>query len=195
MDYVAIPRNNYGTTDMSTVKFDNWKQTASGVSVTTMVNFFTYSANPNQSTAPYTSSDYGYNNTYGSAPTASTSGQTLGQFWFTPKFGDSTLIIQTSAFTFKENSNVTDDFRLWIDDGVNTMIWRKMDSWYGNSPNSYNAGYISLHGKFPNQGVTPKKYNIRWDNSGATGSYFQVCGRYDTSYAIAPFYLTIAEYR
>lgn len=180
---------------MSIIKFDEWHN-AAGVPYKTLVNVFTHSDYSYQSTAPYNTTTYGYNGNYNSPPTATQNAGTLGEFGFAPKYSDSTLIIHTSMFTFAETSNVADDFRLWIDDSEQVAIWRKMDSSYNQFAGGLNAGYLSLHGEFPNYGnSTAKNFRIRWDTSGSTGSSYQVMGRYNSSWLAAPYYLTIMEYR
>jgi hypothetical protein len=183
---------------MSIIKLEKWSALANGTPVRTLQQAFGREASIvsafEGSYSSLNSSGVNYNN----IPPANTStGIFIDQFEFTPKFADSTLVLETSMLTIYESSNVTDDFRIYAFETSTPRIlgFARASSQYDSFGGALNSARFALRTTFSSWGTDTRSINIRMDTSGTNSAVMGFNGRYASSFAPAPFYVTIMEYR
>jgi hypothetical protein len=182
---------------MSTFKADQWQQT-SGFVPQTIVQFVPVSSTAISSASQGTlvniangAGGYGYAG-YDSEPWYNT-GALIGQVAFTPKYSNSTIILQTSHMAMNEKSNVADDFRISAFADRSLLGWRSSGVPYSNFAGNLNAAHFHLHLAFTSWGLTTKTIQLRVDISGSNSAYYHFNGKYQAGGVIPPIQWYLME--
>jgi hypothetical protein len=135
----------------------------------------------------------GSNSAYTAAPT-STTGIELLSTTFQPRSATSIIIVKTNPIGFTETSNVSDDTRMSCFAGTTLLGWNHSGLLYTiSSNNNQNIQMNGLHAWTTSWGTDNRTISLRFDTSGANGTYYRINFRDVSSWQAAPIHLTIME--